>query len=145
MSKPLGGFWPKVLITPACWEWQGAKVNGYGSYYLGAGRKKPAHRASYELHFGPIPNGLIVRHRCDNPPCVNPDHLELGTDADNARDKVERGRAPRGEGNAKSRLSAADVTEIRTSPETQVSLAARFGVTQPCISNIRTGRTWGHL
>ena len=90
-------FWLKVnRPNPAvCWEWQGGKDHGYGVVSLGsrtAGRM-PAHRMAWELVKGPIPEGKHVLHHCDNPPCVNPAHLYLGTDVENARDRVERGRA----------------------------------------------------
>lgn len=94
--KPRAGrFWSKVNIPAdptACWEWQGTKTRkGYGQ--LGtAGRAQYAHRVSWELHNGTIPNGLIVCHRCDNPPCVNPTHLFLGSYTDNLKDALAKHR-----------------------------------------------------
>lgn len=87
-------LWKSVRITPGCWEWTDYRLPfGYGRIYDGATRRMLlTHRVSYELHHGPIPDGLIVRHTCDNPPCVNPDHLELGTRVDNMQDCVQRGR-----------------------------------------------------
>ncbi len=85
-------FWAKVRVTPGCWEWTGAKTHfGYGKMMI-AGKVVRAHRVSYELHVGAIPSELLIRHRCDNPACVNPDHLEPGTQADNIQDMMERGR-----------------------------------------------------
>jgi hypothetical protein len=76
-----------------CWEWAGARnSDGYGKSYAGSGYRM-AHRVAWESSFGPIPDGLFVLHRCDNPPCVRPDHLFLGTNTDNVRDSVAKGRA----------------------------------------------------
>lgn len=90
-------FWEKVDKSGECWVWTAKAKSAFGYGMLQRGARGEglvmAHRLSYELHFGPIPNGLCVLHSCDNPPCVRPDHLHLGTKADNMREKVERGRA----------------------------------------------------
>jgi hypothetical protein len=95
-------FWPKVDKSGgpnACWPWLGVRMpqtatgsDDYGRFAL-AGRRVPAHRFAYEVAVGPIPEGLRVLHSCDNPPCCNPAHLSLGTDLDNMRDKIAKGRA----------------------------------------------------
>jgi len=91
-------FWSKVQKTENCWLWMGARTKlGYGQR---GGRKtgrRYTHRLSWEMRFGPIPEGLCVLHHCDNPPCVNPDHLFLGTKKDNTQDMIAkgRGRGPR--------------------------------------------------
>jgi hypothetical protein len=87
-------FWS--IVVPGdpdkCWEWQGGKSkDGYGYLHL-AGQTKLAHRVSYELHHGEIPKGLVICHKCDNPPCVNPKHLFIGTHLDNAVDRDKKGR-----------------------------------------------------
>lgn len=88
-------FWPKVRKTSECWEWQAANNGlGYGQLNF-RGKRWSAHRLSYEAHYGPIPPGRVVRHRCDNRACVRPDHLEVGTHADNSRDMIQRGRSSR--------------------------------------------------
>lgn len=82
-------FWPKVQKTDVCWLWIGATSAGYGR--IGRGRAKD-HEVSWELHNGPVPHGLWVLHKCDNPPCVRPDHLFLGTQSDNMKDAEAKGR-----------------------------------------------------
>ena len=87
-------FWAKVKKSDGCWEWTGDKNKGrYGSIYCSEEKRNlRAHRMSYEMHKGPITDGLWVLHRCDNPPCVNPDHLFLGTARDNIMDAIKKGR-----------------------------------------------------
>ncbi len=87
-------FWRSVQVTDGCWEWQGSTRNGYGVISKGGrnGRQLKAHRLSYEMHLGSIPEGMIVCHTCDNPICVNPGHLFVGTHKDNAVDKMNKNR-----------------------------------------------------
>jgi len=92
---PTVRFFTKVTQTADCWLWNGAKTpNGYGQFRLAGrfGRLVLAHRFSYETKFGPIPEGLWALHKCDNPPCVNPDHLFIGDRSDNMRDCAKKGR-----------------------------------------------------
>jgi hypothetical protein len=108
-------FWAKVQKGPGCWLWTAYRNrDGYGQFRVG-GRMSKAHRVSWMLHFGPIPGGLDVLHRCDNPDCVNPSHLWLGTDADHTADKVAKGRQSRqkGEMHGQAKLCAAEVITIR--------------------------------
>lgn len=112
-------FWGKVDTTGECWEWRGAKSRGGYGYMIryrdGKPRSYLAHRVSWEIAHGPIPAGLLVCHHCDNPGCVRPDHLFVGTDADNSRDMWSkgRGRPPRGFNHPRATLTWAQVCEIR--------------------------------
>lgn len=145
-------FWRKVeKTTPdACWVWTANKLpSGYGVIGLGKlGRRQVlAHRVSYELHYGPIAPRMFVLHSCDNPSCVNPAHLRQGTPQDNMLDMIAKGRkvVPFGSDHFCARLDAEKVREIRTSTETNVALAERFGVNPSAISNVRNGVTWKHV
>jgi hypothetical protein len=145
-------FWLKVRKSDGCWEWIGSKrPNGYGRFQAG-GRgtsQVAAHRFSYELHKGRIPDGLVVMHRCDNRTCVNPDHLSLGTPLDNTRDMYAKGRAnpgrPRGNLNANAKLTPEAVRYIRSSFKYASELARELGVGQTSIRSVRSGRTWSHI
>lgn len=115
------------------------------------GRNTRAHVAAWRVHTGEWPaTGQVVRHKCDVPRCIEPNHLELGSVADNNRDRVERGRSnpPSGERNAQSKLTAADVLEIRAllaTGQSQSAVGRRFGVGQSCISSIARGERWAHI
>lgn len=90
-------FWSKVSKGDGCWEWTGYRLkNGYGQFRPGPGQRTKAHRYSYELAYGPISDGMFICHHCDNPPCVRPDHLFVGTPADNSHDRDIKGRGIRG-------------------------------------------------
>jgi hypothetical protein len=141
-------FWR--LYASGCHIWIGGRQHKYGAFRWGPGRSVRAHRAAWELHRGPIPDGLDVLHTCDVPLCVNPDHLWLGTHVDNNRDRDMKGRtgAPRGEKSPNAKLTAAKVQEIRFRydlGELQKDLAREFGVNQTAISSITRRRTWAHV
>jgi HNH endonuclease len=126
---------------PGCWLWTGSTGSkGYGQINRGDGRPERAHRVAWMKFRGPIPDGLHVLHRCDNPGCVNPDHLFLGTDGDNMYDKTSKGR------HNKQILSTADVKEIRAAPKyarfNAAVFAERFGVTVSCIKQVRARSSW---
>lgn len=109
-------MWSRAVKQPGgCWEWQGYRMpSGHGQIGIPGRRVTTTHRVAWEIANGrAIPQGLMVRHRCDNPPCINPKHLEIGTAADNSRDAVERGRVARGISHPHTRLSEAQVIEIR--------------------------------
>ena len=143
-------FWVKVgRYGPSeCWPWKASTDrHGYGYFRLDGGMRK-AHRVAYELTHGPIPDGQVVRHRCDNPGCVNPGHLELGTQADNVRDRDERKRRapPAGANNGRAKLTAEQVAEIRARYSTgyiaQADLARAYGVSHATIHAIVRGKGW---
>lgn len=124
-----------------CWLWLGAAhQDGYGCIYLSKAKVVPSHRMFYERHRGPIPSGLFVLHQCDTRLCCNPDHLFLGTQADNMADKVRKGRCQdqRGEKAPGSVLTRSDVDKIRASSKSQREMAKEFGVSQSHISRIRS-------
>jgi hypothetical protein len=124
-----------------CWLWLGsfrAGADGIrGRLTDATGRRVLAHRASYEASRGPIPAGLMVRHKCDVPLCVNPDHLEVGTALDNARDMVTRNRQQK-------KITADLAREIFTSSLGKRRLSAKYGLSDSSIRGIRTGKSWGH-
>lgn len=131
-------FWDQVHKTPDCWEWRGKQSpNGYG--YIGSFQK--VHRLSYELHKGPIPKGLVVKHTCDNKLCVNPDHLELGTYSENLKEAYGRGlREPKTAQRDSIRLSEEQIQHIRTSSNTPGALAKEFGISSQRVRSIREGK-----
>ena len=129
-----------------CWTWDRCvDAKGYGVLRVGK-KRKFAHRVSWEAHRGVIPDGLCVCHRCDNPPCTNPEHLFLGTNADNVADMVSKGRQRGGarEG-VRTKLTAADVLSIRADGRPQRVIAKDYGVSRQSISNIKTRKTWWHI
>ena len=139
-------FWAKVDKTDSsgCWIWTGARTSaGYGqiriqhtAYY--------AHRLMWIMMRGVIPYGLEILHKCDNPPCVNPDHLFMGTQSDNILDSVSKGRfnRPSGENHPKAKLTSTQVQEIRKAKLSQRKLAHEYGVTRWAICAILSGRSW---
>lgn len=155
-APPSVRFWRGVSrdMTDAesCWNYvAGARRGIYGQFQPGGKGSAPvlAHRYSYELAFGLIPKGKIVLHRCDNPRCVNPLHLWVGTHKDNTQDMIAKGRharqAPKGEASGVAVLTEADVRMIRASTETNKAIADRLGVAINTVRSVRIGRTWAHI
>ncbi len=145
-------FWAKVQRGPDCWEWTAHTAGlGYGSMRVwrdGRWAHEYAHRVAWILTHGPIPAGLQVCHHCDNPLCVRPDHLFLGTQRDNMRDKIAKGRHPRGEQSPLAKLTAGSVLRARelvAAGATRSSIARSLGVSGTTIEDAVKGRTWGWL
>lgn len=139
-------FEAKVQSVPesGCWLWAGAwDKYGYGKVWVG-GKFMLAHRASWQLHCGPLPAGAIVCHKCDTPSCVNPGHLFLGTPADNVRDRHAKGRCARGRKQGLAKLTDEIVRDIYLANGVQAEIADRFGIHQSQVSNIKRRATWAH-
>lgn len=152
-------FWSKAAdgrtIVPdlgPCREWTGTiNVYGYGKSFKN-GKIVGAHRRAWELTFGAIPDGLCVCHKCDNPPCVNPKHLFLGTKRDNYRDMMTKGRygscVALGSKHTGSKLHETDIPKIRSmaaSGVTQQKIADHFGITNSRVCHILQGKAWKHV
>lgn len=130
-----------------CWEWTAGKNKaGYGTIHIQGGMYI-SHRVAYFIRYGVDPGELLVCHKCDNPSCVNPDHLFLGTHQDNSDDKVSKGRDvhARGEQCGMAKLTEQDVQEILESDKTNTVLATHFGVRNCEISDIKRGKIWKHV
>jgi hypothetical protein len=134
------------LTDTGCWEWIGAKdAHGYGFVNRG-NRTWRAHRISYEAYIGPIPDGLHVLHSCDNPSCISPNHLSVGTAKQNMAEREARGRRDvKGEQIGTSKLTAHDVREIRASSLSLDELAEKYGVHRTNVWAIRARKSWKHL
>lgn len=131
-----------------CWIWTAYKnPDGYGEFHID-GKTCKTHRIAYELWKGEIPDGLLVRHQCNTPACVNPEHLEVGTPRDNVDDMVRAGRqnCGRGEAHGSAKLTEAQISDIRSRVgQTQQEIADEFGVSQQQISKIWRGERWNHI
>ena len=139
-------FWSKVDASSkdGCWLWTATLTHGYGSFWL-VGTNARAHRVAYTLAHGPIPDDFCVCHRCDNPRCVNPEHLFLGTNAENQADKVAKLRHSHGEAHGAARLCLADIAEIHrlaASGGKQTVIATQFDVSRAVIHGVLTNRIW---
>lgn len=147
---PAERFWSHVAKSDGCWLWVGATyANGYGRIRVGA-RCVVAHRQAWILTNGAIPDGLLACHKCDNRPCVRPDHLFLGSHADNVRDMDIKGRRAdfRGESHPGARLTSDDVLTIRArhaSGDAQNIIASEYGVTAQTVCFIVNRQTWRHV
>lgn len=148
-TKDIHRFWSKVNISDdpdACWEWQaGISEKGYGKFHMGNTMCR-AHRISYILNYGSIPDDLNVLHQCDNRKCVNPNHLFLGTQSDNIRDMQQKNRTVSGEKSPTAKLTSEQVIEIRkryaNGGISQKALAKEYGMGQATISLIISRKRW---
>lgn len=157
-----------VKNEAACWEWRGVKrkaAGGYGIMRFGRANVFHAHRFSYERYVGPIPNGLFVLHRCDNPECANPKHLFVGTSKDNTRDMLEKGRGspppiqrgvenilvrrpelrPRGTKHWCNKISEKQALAIAQSRGDWRTQVAKYGVSRSLVYQLRARSIWKHL
>lgn len=149
--KVIERFWANINKTNGCWLWTGSKANkGYGRLKT-QGVTRGAHRISYAIHFGRPPLNLLVCHRCDNPLCVNPGHLFLGTFKDNVADCIAKGRKVNADGEkaGSAKLTNEQVILIRQEYakgiETAAEIGKRFGVTDEPIRKIVRGEAWKNV
>ncbi len=145
-------FHAKVMPVPeaGCWLWTASTSKGYGQLSRGTGLSPyKAHRLSWELHRGPIPEGMDMLHKCDTPSCVNPDHLFVGTAKDNVDDMDSKGRRvnaqPKGVAHWQSKLTDDEVRAIRAATESQRAIGRQFGVHQTLVSLIKLRKIWKHV
>ena len=142
-------FYGWTITESGCWEWNGSRnKSGYGVLNI-ENKILRVHRLAYTTWVGPIPEGQVVRHKCDNPPCMNPEHLELGTQNDNLTDIQLRGHHSRGEDRYNSKLNARQVLDIRKRYSegciTQKTLSLEYKVSVQTIAAIIQRRNWKHV
>lgn len=145
-------YWKNVVKGVGeddCWSWSGHSHKGYGRVCIDY-KYKQAHRVSWELHFGPIPEGMLVCHKCDNPPCTNPKHLFIGSHLDNNDDKISKGRsAPQhGENNPSAKANAAliiKIFEMKKSGMRNCDISREVGLGQVVVCQILKRDRWKHV
>ena len=149
-QKFIDRFEEKIAKSDGCWEWAASLAGkGYGQMKLPKQRKQEySHRLAYMIYKGPIPDGIYVCHKCDNPKCCNPDHLFLGSSQDNHDDMANKDRSTHGERNPSVKLSEEQVRQIRVMlsegiPQSRIAKA--FNVAQMTISRINTGDRWRRI
>lgn len=140
-------FMSKVVIQPnGCWEWQGVKDHrSYGVLSGDLGKQfKKAHRWSYWYHKG-HPGDMFVCHSCDNPSCVNPEHLWLGTHQDNNNDRILKDRSIKGEKHGNAKLTDEDVKDIKYSTVDALTISKKYNITRQTVYLIRWNKAWKHI
>ena len=141
-------FWGKVDKSGECWEWGGSRNDkGYGRMQINKKVYK-AHRLSFFLHYGKDPGKFLVLHKCDNPSCVRPDHLSLGTNSDNMKDMTSKNRQRKGEGIPWSKLKKNDVKDIlilHSKGKTHREIAKKYNVSEGNVRKILRGDSWSHV
>ena len=141
-------FWNQVNKTETCWVWAGdTDKDGYGRLWNNEKKgSERTHRLSWEIHNGPIPSDQQVLHQCDNPPCIRPNHLFLGTNTDNNNDAITKGRNPQGEWHGRAKVNTEQVREIRRRYReegvSQQRLADKYGLKQTTVSQIVRLTVW---
>lgn len=141
-KTPEGRFLDNVVKTDLCWQWTGSFVSpGYGRIMVD-GKTIKAHRYSYLLYNGDIPDGMVVRHICHNKACVNPEHLLIGTPKDNTQDSVRDGRMSHGEDHYKAKLTAIDVQTILQDSRSARTIAKDYGINKSTVLRIKRGEIW---
>jgi DNA-directed RNA polymerase subunit RPC12/RpoP len=151
-TKEMDRFWNSIERIPesGCWIMHGSVVGDGYVCFTQRSRTYRAHRWSYEHFVGPIADGMVVRHRCDVPCCVNPAHLMLGTQAENIADKMSKGRQAKGSRMGAAKLTEDQVRDIRRSlaeyrPGMFTALGKEYGVDRAIIARIKAGTAWGHV
>ncbi len=143
----VGKFASKMTIGNKgdCWPWLGAKYpSGYGVFSVKR-RARRAHRIAYIISRGPLPEGVLVLHKCDNPICCNPNHLFLGTSLDNVEDRNAKGRQAQGARSSKAKLTAEQVCDIRADQRSQREIAKSYNLCKSTIGYIKRGEAWKGL
>lgn len=143
-------FYSKFIVNSenGCWEWAANRFpKGYGCFKLN-GKSNAAHRISYKIHVGEIKERMVICHKCDNPCCVNPNHLFMGTQKENLQDRNLKGRSIKGHKNGRCILTEKDIPIIKSLLKEKIDqrdIAKKFGVAQTTISSIKLNKSWSHL
>jgi len=143
-------FWSHVRRSSGCWEWTGTCRDklGYGVFsttFYPRQKRDASHRIAWMLMRGDIPDGKMVCHSCDNPPCCNPDHLFIGTHQDNMNDMVNKGRSTKGMAARNRKIDSDAVLDIRSSKESCRALAMKYGISEQHAWKIRNRLKWAHV